>query len=354
MIRKTLTLATAAAAAGVLACGGATSAVTSAAGQPALTIQNPFVIDGATPAATLRCLASGTAVAVLSYHGSPNQPASYATVVNGIRTRAGNMRANSHGTFIVPTQVRNHTRSRVILQLNRRDVVNTVVGPACKAPTAPVAVPAVVTASATRGSKTSFSLNHNKNGSVTRWNPCSGAIHVRVNPALGGAGALTDAQTALAAISKATGLRFVYDGTTTFVPNTTNSGAQPAAIVIAWAPAGAGAGKSNYYQAGAVGEGGWRSSGLSNDGGNTWIWKITQGFVVIDPAVKLTGGFGNGQSRGSLLLHELGHVAGLGHTNDTSQVMYPVLRTSSYGSYGAGDLGGLTAVGASKGCVSAS
>jgi hypothetical protein len=305
MIRKTLSLATVAAAVGALACGGASSAVT-AAGQPPLTIQSPFVTDSATAAATIRCLASGTAVAVLSYHGAPSQPASYATVVNGIRTRSGSMRADSHGLFVVPTQVRNHTRSRVILQLNRRDVVNTVVSPACKAATAPVAVPAVVTSSPTRGSSTSFSLNHNRNGSVTRWNPCSGDIHVRVNSALGGTGALTDARTALSAIGRATGLHFVYDGTTSFVPSTGNSGSQPAAIVIAWAPPGAGAGKSSYYQAGAVGEGGWRSSGVSNDGGATWIWKITQGFVVLDPSVKLTGGFGNGQSRGALLLHELG------------------------------------------------
>jgi len=163
--------------------------------------------------------------------------------------------------FVVPTSVRNGIPSRVILQLNRRSVVNTVVSPACKA--LAVATPAVITTSPTRGSSTSFSLSHNKNGSVTRWNPCGGDIHVRVNPALGGAGALTDARNALAGFSKATGLHFVYDGTTTFVPTSSNSGAQPAAIVIAWAPPGTGAGRSNYYSVGAVGEGGWRSSGCS-------------------------------------------------------------------------------------------
>jgi hypothetical protein len=354
MIRKTLTLATAAAAAGLLACGAGSNAAPSAAAQPLLRIQSPFVTDSATAAATIRCLASGAAVAVLSYHGSPSQPATYATVVNGIRTRSGALRADRRGLFVVPTQVRNGTRSRVVLQLNRRDVVNTVVSPACRAATAPVAGPAAVTITGTRGSSTSFSLNYNKNGSVTRWDPCGGDIHVRVNAASGGTGALTDAQAALSAISRASGLHLIYDGTTSFVPSASNSASQPAAIVIAWAAPGTGAGLSDYYQSGAVGEGGWRSSGVSNDGGATWTWKITQGFVVLDPAVTLSGGFGNGQSRGALLLHELGHVAGLGHTSDASQVMYPVLRSSSYGSYGAGDLGGLTAVGASKGCVSAS
>jgi hypothetical protein len=347
-----MALAMIAAVAGVLGAGGASSAGTSGTERPALQIQSPFMVSDATAPATVRCLLNGAATAVLTYRGAPSQLAAYATVVNGAQTRAGRIRANAYGMFVVPTAVRNGSVSRVILQLNRRQVLNTTVRPACKAPL--VAPVTALLASPGRGSATSFSLTHNKNGSVTRWDPCDGSIHVRVNPARGGAGALTDTLTALAALTKATGLHFAYDGTTAFVPTTSNSGAQPAAIVIAWAPPGTAAGSSDYYTAGAVGEGGWRSSGLSDNGGASWLWKITQGFVVLDPAVQLTGGFGTGQTRGSLLLHELGHVAGLGHTSDPSQVMYPQLRNSSTGSYGAGDLTGLTHVGATEGCITAS
>jgi hypothetical protein len=132
---------------------------------------------------------------------------------------------------------------------------------------------------------------------------------VQVNPAQGGPGALADAQAALDALSRGSGLRFVYDGTTTFVPSSNRSAAQPADVVIAWAPPGTGPTASDYYQS------------------------------------------GDGPTRGSLLLHELAHVAGLGHTDDGTQVMYPMLRSSSVGSFGAGDLAGLAAVGAGKGCT---
>ena len=340
-----------AAALGVLACGGTQSAPAAAA----LTQIGPYVTDGVLPAASVRCLSGGSPLAVLTAHLRPGRPVSWATVVNGVRTRAGSARADKHGTLTVPTAVPDGRRSRVVLQLDRRTVVNAVVTPHC-AKAAPVPVPTAVPAAAAstgRGSTTSYTLHRNSNGSVTRWNPCAGDIHVRVNPTLGGAGALADAQAALDALSRGSGLHFVYDGTTTFVPASSRSASQPAEVVIAWAPPGTGAGASDYYQPGAVGEGGWRSSGTSNDGGATWNWRIVQGFVVLDPGSPLPGGFGAGVTRGSLLLHELGHVAGLGHTDDGSQVMYPVLRSSSVGSFGAGDLTGLTAVGAANGCTTA-
>jgi hypothetical protein len=349
---KSLALAAAAA---VLACtgiGGA-AATTSAAPAPGgtLTRLNPYVTDGLLAAATLRCLTSGTPIATLAMHGTANQPAAYATYVNGIRTRAGNMHADANGNFIVPTQVPNHQTNRVQLTLNRRLVVNTLMPTSCGSALSPVVALASLLAAGTRGNAGSYALNHNKDGSVTRWNPCDGSIHVRVNAGLGGAGAVTDTQNALAALNRATGLHFVYDGTTTFVPTTSNSGSQPAQLVIAWAPPGTGAGHSDYYEAGAIGEGGWRSSGTSTNGGASWAWKIVQGFVVVDPGSRLPGGFGSGATRGALLLHELGHVVGLGHTGDASQVMYPVLSSRSYGSYGAGDATGLRTVGASKGCT---
>jgi hypothetical protein len=56
-------------------------------------------------------------------------------------------------------------------------------------------------------------------------------------------------------------------------------------------------------------------------------------------------GFGRGLTRGALILHELGHVAGLGHVRDSNEIM---AEFSSHlnrpASFGPGDLAGLTSL----------
>jgi hypothetical protein len=339
---------------------GATVAVTGAlallgAQAPAapshvLTIQSGVETSAAVAPLAVHCRTGLRPVVGIAAQGRPGTKVPFTVFINNRVARTGTLTADRNGTYATSAEVLDNHRNSVRLLLVKHVVVNGVVAPACTR-TVPSSGASAV---ASRGSATSYSLNHNKNGSVARWNPCDGAIHVLANLAKAPVGAVNDVKTALASLSKATGLSFVYDGATTFVPTTANATSQPARLVIAWAPPGVGAGRSNYYAAGAVGEGGWRSTGSSTNGGASWTWQIVQGFVVIDPSVSLSSGFGTGVSRGALLLHELGHVVGINHTGDASQVMYPTLRSSTLGSFGAGDLAGLKAVGATNGCTTAS
>lgn len=204
---------------------------------------------------------------------------------------------------------------------------------------------------------TDYRLTTNRDGSVVRWNPCA-PIHYTVNAALAAdpAGALADTQAAIGKIAAASGLAFVYDGPTTLAPTRSwldDGTSASSGLVIAWAARGTGAGQSDLFGADADGEGGWWESGVSKDG-QTWTWQIKRGFVVIDPAggADYAPGFGAGQSRGVLLMHELGHAVGLGHVDNPRDVMFPVITPSSRAQWGPGDLAGLALVGKGAGCIS--
>ena len=55
--------------------------------------------------------------------------------------------------------------------------------------------------------------------------------------------------------------------------------------------------------------------------------------------------------RTALYLHEIGHVIGLAHTADPSQVMYEVVEVEDAYGFGAGDLNGLRRLGTEAGCL---
>lgn len=180
-------------------------------------------------------------------------------------------------------------------------------------------------------------------GMVARWNPCV-AVHYRVNDALQPA-ALTNVKSAVAALSKGTGITFVYDGTTNYVPDL-NKWTQPAPLVITFDKNKTQSGGSNYLAGGnQLGEGGFTSSYQIINGKSINL-QITKGYVAIDAA-----GYGRSSAkvRTATLLHELGHAVGLNHAHLTSEVMYPVVGATS--AYSAGDLAGLRKVGRTQGCI---
>ena len=189
----------------------------------------------------------------------------------------------------------------------------------------------------------------NSDGSPVRWNPCA-PIHYMTNLAAAPPGADTMVAEAVARISAATGIPFVNDGSTTTVP-TSQSAVVPnpdgtwKPVIVGWVRPS----QTDLLPGGdVVGVGGpaWYEVG---GGPKVYV----SGNVLIDPdnTASLPRSFGSGTTLGELLLHEFGHLVGLGHTADASQMMYPTLLPLPVAAYGSGDMAGLTALGASSGCL---
>ena len=215
----------------------------------------------------------------------------------------------------------------------------------------------VIVASPAAAASASYKLNYAKQPNskqiLLRWNPCrvhTYKVNLAAVPARYRSVVLAETRAAVRTMAAKTGMSWNYEGQTNGVPRAGNAATQRVDVVIAYTtPA-----KTNYPLYGStVGYGGasllgnWRPAG-----GNNYTTAITKGYLVIDVPQMLRDlrpGFGAGASRGNLLLHELGHVAGLGHTN--SGLMNNRLNWRSPKGYAAGDLAGLAKVGRKAGCL---
>jgi hypothetical protein len=185
-------------------------------------------------------------------------------------------------------------------------------------------------------------------GKPVRFNPCAGAITWRFNAIGAPANALELSQEAINRIAAATGYTFKYLGTTSAIPYSSGYTApSDTRFVLAWATPT----QVSNLSGNVVGLGGpqyaWNSTGQA---------KITHATVLIDstdvaPTGFLKTGFQAGASVGTVLMHEIGHAMGLGHFNDTTQVMNPGVTSSSNTWYMNGDLGGLAKIDARQPCT---
>ncbi len=194
-----------------------------------------------------------------------------------------------------------------------------------------------------------------------RWDPCT-PIGYRVNSSLAAPGAITDVRTAVRRVSRATGLTFVYRGTTTVIPQADwADDAYPSdtQLVVAWIHPS----QSTLWPTGAItvngqdtsaGNGGSWHVHARDSAGRLW-GRYNRGFVLLNASLAFPAGFkatGRWGSRGREIMHEMGHMVGLDHPllADTEEVMYPDL-TRKRARWGSGDLAGLRIVGADGGCL---
>ena len=186
-----------------------------------------------------------------------------------------------------------------------------------------------------------FAFELARTGAPPRFDPCRPVRYVVSGnePFPGASAMLTQA---VNDVSAATGLKFVYEGTTTETPSAQRAPYQPdrygeqwAPVLVAWTapevvPKLAGR---------VVGVGGGSVASLDGKA------RVVSGIVYLD-APDLARMMSRPQgplSVRSVILHELGHLVGLAHVDDPSQVMYP--SAGPLAGYGAGDREGLAALG---------
>jgi hypothetical protein len=187
-----------------------------------------------------------------------------------------------------------------------------------------------------------------------RFNPCD-AIHFIVNPANAPAGGLADVRQAFRMIGDAGGYNFVDDGLTDSdrfdfgrqAYDPARYGERWAPIVVSWSHLG-NASANDVVVAGM-------GNGVTADGA------IVTGMLNLNAdartdlarTVPVPDGFGQGISWGRVMLHELGHVFGLGHVESKGAIMHEQLleQTLSKTEYGPGDLQAWRILGRQGGCT---
>ena len=200
-----------------------------------------------------------------------------------------------------------------------------------------------------------------------RWNPCQAAVTYAVNPRLAGkterarSSAVRDVADAFRRVSERTGITFQYEGRTDEIPSNTKKGSwsdrqRAAEIVVAWVDQRRPQTRTNLMTdtGGGYGSGvgGWMMRAWTDSAGR-WQAAIGRGFVVLNSAHNhlYEPGYGSGMTRGSLLLHEVGHAMGLGHAGSSREIMYPTMLSRGSSGYKDGDRAGLKKVGGSLGCI---
>jgi hypothetical protein len=196
-----------------------------------------------------------------------------------------------------------------------------------------------------RGRASSYMLLDSAYGLNPHWDYCKPFTYM-VNPDRMTPSLRVDIEQALDKFANASGIRFQYAGATDFIPfsryETLTEFGDGQLLIFAVSDKTT----VNDLSGSVHAVGG--SAYTSNENDEYFYY---EGGIVIDggDGMALKPGFGP-LGRGTLLLHEMGHVAGLAHVNDSTQLMSRYLSRTHKGQYGAGDLAGF-AHQANQGCA---
>lgn len=177
------------------------------------------------------------------------------------------------------------------------------------------------------------------------WDPCR-PIHYVINPNGAPPDGLALVQAAIARAQDASGLQFVYDGTTDEAPSKQRLAYQPARydkkrwapVLIAWSDA------STYPELAGYIDG---LGGAQAEYTPARRLVYVSGQAVLDDKDLSAATMPDRAEARATIMHELGHLIGLDHTDDPTQLMYSE-SVRGVRDYGNGDRRGLALLGTQR------
>jgi hypothetical protein len=183
-----------------------------------------------------------------------------------------------------------------------------------------------------------FNFTRFEDGQPVRW--CAPEIRLLVNDEQAPAGAIEDFRKAVAQVSAASGISLRIVGDTNLIADRSShlrAGDPYPEVLVSWARPE----QSDLLAPGASGV------TTANPARTDTGMRLVTGAVVFntDHDTLYQSGYGKGMTRGNLFLHELSHLLGLGHVDDSGELMASTIGQDTPAGLSAGDRAGLRAAG---------